>query len=630
MEAGTSSTVRLTTSEAIVRWMIAQRTRLEDGSEAQLFPGVFAIFGHGNVTCLGHSLQQAGDAMPTWRGQNEQGMALAAVAYNKAMKGRQIMAATSSVGPGATNMVTAAGVAMSNRLPLLLFSGDSFTSRIPDPVLQQVEHFTTPSTTVNDAFRAVTVFWDRITHPAQILSALPAATSQMLDPATRGPAFMGLPQDVQAQAFDYPTRFFETVVHEVPRPRPDVSEIVEAARLINDAHTPLIIAGGGVHYSVAEAELQAFAFQRGIPVVETVAGKSSLLGDDPSYIGPIGVTGSEAANNLAAEADVVITIGCRLQDFTTGSWTLFTNDNTMFVNINTTRFDAIKHRSVPVVGDARETLRELAGLTADYQTNDSWKELAALNKAGLRTYLDSIGTPPADGDPLSYANVVRAINDIATEDDICLAAAGGFPGEVNNGWWSKGVHTFDCEYGFSCMGYELAGGWGASMALETKRSDGDVFVFVGDGSYLMMNSDLYSSVLTGHRMIVLVCDNGGFAVINRLQTGQGGEPFNNLLSDTRRGGPAAKDLVKVDFAGHARAMGCYAENVSTIDEMQAAVERARSADRTTVIVTDVDPYTWTEGGCSWEVGVPEVSALQSVNDAKAAMEKSMANQRKGV
>jgi 3D-(3,5/4)-trihydroxycyclohexane-1,2-dione acylhydrolase (decyclizing) len=622
-------TVRLTTSEAIVRWMIAQRTRLEDGTEAALFPGVFAIFGHGNVTCLGHSLQQAGDALPTWRGQNEQGMALAAVAYNKAMKGRQIMTATSSVGPGATNMVTAAGVAMSNRLPLLLFSGDSFTSRIPDPVLQQVEHFGSPSTTVNDAFRAVTVFWDRISHPAQILQALPAATSQMLDPATRGPAFIGLPQDIQATAFDYPTRFFEPVVHEVPRPRPDVSEVVEAARIINDANTPLIIAGGGVHYSVAEAEVQAFALQRGIPVVETVAGKSSLLGEDPSYIGPIGVTGSEAANNLAAEADVIITVGCRLQDFTTGSWTLFTNDNTIFVNINTTRFDAQKHRSVPVVGDARETLRELAALTDDYHAHDAWKELAATNKDGLRSYLDAIGTPPEDGDPLSYATVVRAVNDVATEEDVCLAAAGGFPGEVNNGWWSKGIHTFDCEYGYSCMGYEISGGWGAAMAHRQRHDRGDVFVFVGDGSYLMMNSDLYSSVLTGHKMIVLVCDNGGFAVINRLQIGQGGEPFNNLLSDTRRGGPAAQDLVKVDFAGHARAMGCNAENVSTIEEMKAAVARARSADRTSVIVTDVDPYTWTEGGCSWEVGVPEVSVLQGVNDAKAAMEKAMQDQRMG-
>ncbi|NNF55586.1 MAG: 3D-(3,5/4)-trihydroxycyclohexane-1,2-dione acylhydrolase (decyclizing) [Acidimicrobiales bacterium] len=622
-------TVRLTTTQAIVRWMIAQSTLLSDGTQASLFPGIFAIFGHGNVTCLGHALEQAGDDLPTWRGQNEQGMALAAVAYNKAQKGRQIMAATSSVGPGATNMVTAAAVASANRLPLLLFSGDSFVSRIPDPVLQQVEQFHAPTITVNDSFKAVTTFWDRITHPAQVVQSLPAAVSRMLDPATRGPAFIGLPQDIQGEAFDYPERFFEPTVHEVPRPRPDVSEIVEAARLINGAQKPLIIAGGGVHYSVAEAQLRDFASKRGIPVVETVAGKSSFLGDDPSYIGPIGVTGCTAANDLAAEADVVIAVGCRLQDFTTGSWTLFANENTVFVNINTTRFDAIKHRSVPVVGDARETIHELQGLTTDYAAPSSWTKLAAEKKAGFGDYLDLIGGAPAEGEPLSYAQVVRAVNDLATENDICLAAAGGFPGEVNNGWWAKGIGTFDCEYGFSCMGYEIAGGWGASMAQQARGHEGDVFVFVGDGSYLMMNSDIYSSVLTGHKMIVLMCDNGGYAVINRLQTGQGGEPFNNLLSDTRRGGPAADDLVRVDFAAHARAMGANAENVSTIAELKAAVERARSADRTTVIVSEVDPYTWTEGGSFWEVGVPEVSVKQSVLDARAGMDKGKSDQRVG-
>ncbi len=622
-------TVRLTTSAAIVTWMAAQRTTLADGTEAPLFPGIFAIFGHGNVTCLGHALEQARDELPTWRGQNEQGMALAAVAYNKAMRGRQIMAATSSIGPGATNMVTAAAVASANRLPLLLFSGDTFVSRVPDPVLQQVEQFHSPSTTVNDAFRPVVAYWDRIAHPAQIAQSLPAAVSRMLDPATRGPAFIGLPQDVQAMAFEYPERLFDTVVHEVPRPRPDSSEVVEAARILSESTKPLIIAGGGVHYSVAEAELREFATSHGIPVVETVAGKSSLLGDDPSYVGPIGVTGCAAANDLAAEADVVLAIGCRLQDFTTGSWTVFANERTVFVNINTTRFDAVKHRSVPVVGDARETLRELGQLTAGYRAPDAWTELAMEKKAGFRSYLDAIGTAPPAGDPLSYAQVVRAVSDLATEHDVCLAAAGGFPGEVNNGWWSKGIGIFDCEYGFSCMGYETSGGWGAAMARHALGSPGEVFVFCGDGSYLMMNSDLYSSVLSGHKMIVIMCDNGGFAVINRLQIGQGGVPFNNLLADTKRGGPAAEEVVKVDFAAHARAMGCQAERVETIDELAAAIERARRADRTTVIVSEVDAYTWTEGGGFWQVGVPEVSTRQAVVDARAAMDKGTADQRIG-
>ncbi|MDH5522007.1 MAG: 3D-(3,5/4)-trihydroxycyclohexane-1,2-dione acylhydrolase (decyclizing), partial [Acidimicrobiia bacterium] len=584
-----------------------------------------------NVTCLGHALEEVKEQFPTWRGQNEQGMALAAVAYNKAVRARQVMVATSSVGPGATNMVTAAAVASANRLPLLLFSGDTFVSRVPDPVLQQVENFGEPSTTVNDAFRAVTKYWDRITHPAQIAQSLPAALATMLDPATRGPAFIGLPQDVQAAAFDFPVRLFETMVHEVPRSRADASELVAAVDRLKHARKPLIIAGGGVHYSVAESVLADFAAAHDIPVVETVAGKSSLTADHPSYVGPIGVTGCEAANNLAAEADVVLAVGCRLQDFTTGSWTVFKNEDTVIIGVNTARFDAIKHRSMPVVGDARETIREMAELLGDWQAPAAWMGQADSERHGYRAYIESIGTPDPSADVLTYAQVVRAVNDQSNEHDVCLAAAGGFPGEVNNGWWSKGVHTFDCEYGFSCMGYEVSGGWGAAMAHEAMgRSDeGDLFVFVGDGSYLMMNSDLYSSVLSGHKMIVIVCDNGGFAVINRLQIGQGGKPFNNLLADCRLAGSHNGEVVEVDFAAHAAAMGCASETVSSYGELQAAIERARAADRTYVIATKVDAYSWTEGGSFWQVGVPEVSNLQSVRDARAEMEKGQADQRIG-
>ncbi len=620
-------TRRLTTAQAIVQWLMAQRTILEDGSEAPLVPGIFGIFGHGNVTCLGHALEEVQDDFPTWRGQNEQGMALAAAAYNKAVKGRQIMAATSSVGPGAVNMVTAAAMASANRLPLLLFAGDTFTSRIPDPVLQQVEQFGTPSVTVNDAFKPVCAFWDRITHPAQVVQSLPAAIATMLDPATRGPAFIGLPQDVQAMAFDFPERLFETVVHEVPRPRPDSTEVVRAAEALKGATKPLIIAGGGVHYSVAEATLAEFAHTHGIPVVETVAGKSSLLGDDEAYVGPIGVTGCEAANNLAAEADVVLSVGCRLQDFVTGSWTLFANPDTTIIGLNTTRFDAIKHRSMPLVADAREGLRELGDLLGDWSAPASWMERAGNEKAGFRAYLDQIGEPSPD--VVSYAQVVRAVNDGAGPGDVCLAAAGGFPGEVNNGWWAKGVGTFDCEYGFSTMGYEIAGGWGAAMAYGPgggAETDGEVFVFVGDGSYLMMNSDLYSSVLAGHKMIVIVCDNAGFAVINRLQINQGGKPFNNLLEDCRLGGD---EVVRVDFAAHAASMGARSVTVDSIDGLKAAVERAREHERTSVIVLEVDQYTWTEGGSFWEVGVPEVSNMQSVLDARADLDKGKADQRIG-
>ncbi|MFZ8996911.1 MAG: 3D-(3,5/4)-trihydroxycyclohexane-1,2-dione acylhydrolase (decyclizing) [Ilumatobacteraceae bacterium] len=611
----------LTTAQAIVKYLIAQRT-VVDGRDVPLFPGVYAIFGHGNVTCLGHALEEARDELPTWRGQNEQGMALAAVGYAKATRGRQIMVATSSIGPGALNMVTAAGVAHANRLPLLLISGDTFQSRIPDPVLQQVEHFGDPTVTVNDAFKPVSRFWDRITRPEQVVHSLPHAVATMLDPATRGPVFLALPQDVQAESFDYPEQFFDVVVHEAPRPRPDRNQLRRAADLVRTATRPLVICGGGVHYSGAEAELQAFAEAHGVPVVETVAGKASLLASHPLNAGPVGVTGCESANALAAEADVVIAVGTRLQDFTTGSWTAFSS-SARFVGINAAGFDAIKHAAAPVVGDAKETLAELAPMLAGWTAPEEWGDRAARATEGYHAYIDKIAARTDAGSPGSaelptYAQVVGAIDRVARPSDYALTAAGGFPGELNNGWRAKGLDSFDCEYGFSCMGYEISGGWGAKMAMPER----EVIVFVGDGSYLMMNSDLYSSVLSGHKLIVIVCDNGGFAVIHRLQTNQGGAGYNNLISDTRNAGE-----VYVDFAAHARSMGCEAESVSTIAELEAAFERARASERTYVIAMKTSDHDWTEGGTFWEVGVPEVSNRAAVRDAKSAMDQGKQTQR---
>jgi 3D-(3,5/4)-trihydroxycyclohexane-1,2-dione acylhydrolase (decyclizing) len=611
--------LRLTVAAAIVRYLVAQRTVI-DGAEAPLFPGVFAIFGHGNVTSLGLALQEAGDALPTWRGQNEQGMALAAIGYAKAVRRRQIMVATSSIGPGALNMVTAAGVAHANRLPVLLLAGDTFASRVPDPVLQQIEHFDDPTVTVNDAFKAVTRYWDRVMRPGQIISSLPQAVRTMLDPATCGPALVALPQDVQAEAFDYPDAFFDPVVHEIPRPRPDGGQLDEAARVIASAERPLIIAGGGVHYSGAEVELTAFAERFNVPVVETVSGKASLLASHRLNAGPVGVTGCTSANALAAAADVVIAVGTRLQDFTTGSWTAFA-PTARFVGINAAGFDAAKHRSQPVVGDAREALAELAPKLADWSGPEEWTDRARRETEAYHAYIDKIAAPAEESMP-TYAQVVGAVDRIARPDDYALTAAGGFPGELNNGWRAKGLDTFDCEYGFSCMGYEISGAWGAKMALTDRGRGGDVFVFVGDGSYLMMNSDLYSTVLSGHKLIVIVCDNGGFAVINRLQVNQGGVPFNNLISDARH-----RELVHVDFASHARAMGCEAETVSTIAELESAIERARAATRTYVIAMRTDAFAWTEGGTFWEVGVPEVSGRPTVQAARAALDDGKRGQR---
>ena len=612
---------RLTTAQALVRYLIAQRT-VVDGVEVPLFPGVFGIFGHGNVVSLGHALQEAGDALPTWRGQNEQGMALAAIGYAKAARRRQIMVATTSIGPGALNMVTAAGVAHANRLPVLLLCGDTFASRVPDPVLQQVEHFGDPTITVNDAFKPVVRYWDRIVRPEQLIPSLPQAVATMLDPANCGLAFLSLPQDVQAEAYDFPDEWFAVTVHHPVRPRPDAGQLAAAAALLRGAQRPLIVAGGGVHYSQAEAELTQFAERHGIPVVETVAGKASLLASHPLYGGPLGVTGSESANNLAGRADVVLAVGTRLGDFTTGSWTVFSDPATRIIGLNAAAFDAGKHRSQPLVGDAAATLPELSALLDGVYTSAEWREEQTRNVAGYHAYIDRIAAPEAVGPNAlpTYAQVVGVADRSAREGDYALTAAGGFPGELNNGWRAKHLDSFDCEYGFSCMGYEISGAWGAKMA----RPDGEVIVFVGDGSYLMMNSDLYSSVLSGHKLIVIVCDNGGFAVINRLQVNQGGVPFNNQIADTRH-----KELVYVDFAAHAAAMGCIAESVTSVAELDAALERARGNDRTTVIALRTEPNVWTEGGCFWEVGVPEVSNRAEVLAAHAAMQVGKQQQRIG-
>jgi 3D-(3,5/4)-trihydroxycyclohexane-1,2-dione acylhydrolase (decyclizing) len=612
-------TIRLTVAQAIVRFLIAQRTEIA-GAEAPLFPGVFAIFGHGNVTCLGEALHAAGDRLPTWRGQNEQTMAMAAVAYAKAVRRRQIMVATSSIGPGATNMVTAAGIAHANRLPILILSGDTFAGRVADPVLQQVEHFNDPSRTVNDAFRAVTRYWDRIIRPEQLFQSLPHAVATMLDPADCGPAFIGLPQDVQAEAFDFPVRFFTPRTHHPRRPGPDRREIAAATSALRGADRPLVIAGGGVHYSRAAAELAGFAERHNLPVVETVAGKSSLPWDHPSFAGPIGVTGSTSANSLANDADVVVAVGTRLQDFTTGSWSVFQDPDLKLIALNSGRYDAGKHADLPVVGDARRSLEELGAALGGWRAPDTWIERARAEYRSWNAYIDEAASPPEGDRQPSYAAVIRTVNEVARPSDYALAAAGGLPGELNKQWRARGVGTFDCEYGFSCMGYEIGGAWGAAMALPDKT----VISFCGDGSYLMASSDIYSSVLSGHKFILVLCDNGGYAVIDRLQVDKGGAPFNNLLEDVR-----AENRVRVDFAAHAGSMGAHVEVVEELDELRPALERARSSNRTAVIVIATDTETWTGGDAWWDVGVPEVSEREEVRVARAEHEAERKHQRIG-
>jgi 3D-(3,5/4)-trihydroxycyclohexane-1,2-dione acylhydrolase (decyclizing) len=620
----TDATIRLTTAQAIIRYLDNQFIEI-DGEELRVCGGGFGIFGHGNVTCLGEALYGVQDTLPLYRGQNEQGMGFAAAAYAKQWLRQRFMFCTASAGPGTANLLTSAALAHANRLPALMLCGDTFLTRLPDPVLQQLEHFGNPTLGVNDAFKSVSRYWDRITHPAQIIQSLPNALATMLDPADCGPAFIGLPQDVQGWAFDYPEAFFAKRVHKIRRQRPCEDEIAAARAIIMSAKRPVIIAGGGVQYSRAVTELTALAEEFNIPVIETIAGRANMLADHPLNIGPVGVTGSDSANAVAAKADVIIAVGTRLQDFTTGSWTAFAKD-AKIVGVNVGRHDAMKHMSAPVVGDAKVALTDLQRALKSFAVDPTWTEFAQSERVKWDAY---VAKNVASGNRVnSYAQAIGLVNDMCDPRDRVVAAAGGLPAEVTANWRTKDIGTVDVEFGFSCMGYEIAGGWGARIAQSQREPDKDTIVFCGDGSYMLMNSDIYSSVLTRKKLIVLVLDNGGFAVINKLQNNTGNESFNNLIADT----PTAVDPFTVDFEAHAAAMGANAETVANPAELAEAFKRAKAADKTSVIVMKVDPYEgWTtEGHTWWEVGTPEVSDSASVMEKHAEIEATRTKQRRGL
>ncbi|MEO0357796.1 MAG: 3D-(3,5/4)-trihydroxycyclohexane-1,2-dione acylhydrolase (decyclizing), partial [Pseudomonadota bacterium] len=550
----TQDTVRLTTAQAIVRYLDAQFIEI-DGQEWRLCGGGFGIFGHGNVPCLGEALYAVQDTLPLYRGQNEQSMGFAAAGFAKQWLRQRFMFCTASAGPGTANLLTASALAHANRLPILMLCGDTFLTRLPDPVLQQLEHFGDPTFGVNDAFKAVTRYWDRITHPAQVIQSLPAAIHTMLDPADCGPAFIGLPQDVQGWVYDYPAKMFEKKVHRIRRITPDAAEIGDAVALLKTAKRPMIIAGGGVQYSGAVQQLTTFAETHQIPVVETIAGRANMLATHDLNIGPLGVTGSNSANTISEQADVILAVGTRLQDFTTGSWTAFAQD-AQFINLNTARHDAAKHRSLPVVGDAKTGLMALADALQGYTAPAPWTAMAREERAKWDAYVaDNV----AFGNrPNSYAQAIGVVNDLCDPRDRVVAAAGGLPAEITANWRTLDIGTVDVEFGFSCMGYEIGGAWGARIAQMQREPDQDTIVFTGDGSYLMLNSDIYSSVLTQKKLIILVLDNGGFAVINKLQNNTGNESFNNLIADT----PTVPKAFAVDFQAHAASMGAVAETVA--------------------------------------------------------------------
>jgi 3D-(3,5/4)-trihydroxycyclohexane-1,2-dione acylhydrolase (decyclizing) len=612
-------TIRLTAAQAMVRFLAAQMTEV-DGRKQRLFEGVFAIFGHGNVAGFGEALYSARDLLPTYRAHNEQGMAHAAIAFAKASRRKRMMACTTSIGPGALNMVTAAALAHVNRLPVLLIPGDVFANRIPDPVLQEVEDFGDGTVSANDCFRPVSRYFDRIMRPEQIVPALNRAVAVLTDPADCGPVTLAFCQDVQAEAYDYPTSFFEERVHRIRRTTPDVRDVADAAGLLRSAKKPLVISGGGVLYSEAEAELIDFCTRRGIPVGETQAGKSAMPVDHPLAMGAIGVTGTAAANALAAEADVIVGVGTRFADFTTGSWALFKNSERRLIGVNVQPLDAAKHRAVAVVGDAKTSLAGLDATLGDWKAPSAWTEAAAKGKADWEKAAARY-TAPTNAALPSDAEVLGAMMRSGEKSDVVVCAAGGLPGELQKLWRPGEPLGYHVEYGFSCMGYEIAGALGVKMALP----DREVFVTVGDGSYMMMNSELSTSLMLGKKLTIVLNDNRGFGCINRLQKETGGAPFNNLLEDTRH-----EILAAVDFVVHARSMGAEAVKVASIAELEEALAKARAAKTTQVIVIDTDPSASTDaGGFWWDVAVPAVSARAEVTAARRKYEETLAIQRIG-
>jgi len=608
-------TIRLTMAQALTRWMTMQSIRQFDGSIQPAFAGVWAIFGHGNVAGLGEALFAVKDQMPTFRGHNEQTMAHSAIAYAKQKSRRQMMAVTSSIGPGATNMVTAAALAHVNRLPVLLLPGDVFANRRPDPVLQQIESFSDGTMSANDCFKPVCRYFDRITRPEQLLKALPKAMSVLTDGAECGPVCLSLCQDVQAEAFDYPEQFFAPKIWEIYRPRADERAISEAVTALASAKRPVILAGGGVKYSGAQARLKAFAEAGGIPVCATQAGKSVLAEDEPLYLGAVGVTGSSAANQMIAQADLVLAIGTRLQDFTTGSNTLIAGK---LISLNIQSHDAFKASAISLVGDADKGLEELgSGLTA-YQTStqyqaeiskarDEWAEaVAQVTSAEISRQL------PSD------SQVIGAVNRAAPKNAIVVGAAGSMPGELHKLWQTGQVDGYHMEYGFSCMGYEVAAGLGVYMACPERPA----IVFAGDGSYLMHNSELATAVMMGASFTLVITDNRGFGCINRLQAATGGAAFNNLLADSHH-----EILPEIDYVAHAGSMGAHAVMATTLSELETAISDSIARGGVNVVVINTDPEPSTEaGGCWWDVAVPAVSERKNMRQLHDHYTKQRARQ----
>jgi len=621
------ATRRLTMAQALLTFLKRQHVE-RDGVESPFFAGCFGIFGHGNIAGIGQALQQMPD-FRYYQARNEQAAVHTAVAYAKVKNRLQTLVCTSSIGPGATNMITGAAVATINRLPVLLLPGDIFARRNVAPVLQQLESEQTQDISVNDCFKPVSRYWDRINRPDQLLTALPEAMRVLTSPSGTGAVTLALPQDVQAEAFDYPEAFFRRRVWRIPRNRPDREAVVRAAELIRSSLRPLIIAGGGVIYSGATETLRELVDRTGIPVGETMAGKGSLRFDHPLNLGAIGVTGTLAANRIAHDADLVIGMGTRYSDFTTASKTAFQNPAVRFININVTGFDAGKHFGLSLIGDARVTLEELGSLLEGWQVDGEYRLASCRLHEEWEAEVDRIYA--IRNEPLpSQGEILGAINELSSPDAIMINAAGSAPGDLHKLWRARHSKNFHMEYGFSCMGYEIAGGLGAKMAAPER----DVYVIVGDGSYLMLSSDLATSIQEGCKLIVVLIDNAGFKSIGGLSRSLGQDGFGTRYVYRKDGvlpGDSAGEDVEpllIDFAANARSLGAQVIACLTYKDLVSGLYQAQKTDRTTVLTIPSDRYVGVPGYESWwDVHVAEVSEMPAVREARKAWEEMRAKER---
>ncbi|MEU6260781.1 3D-(3,5/4)-trihydroxycyclohexane-1,2-dione acylhydrolase (decyclizing) [Streptomyces sp. NPDC047043] len=617
-------TIRLTTAQALVRFLAHQYSE-RDGQEQRLIPGVWGIFGHGNVAGLGQALLQAattGEAdLPYYLARNEQGMVHASVAYAKMRDRLATFACTASTGPGSTNMITGAALATTNRIPVLLLPSDMFATRAADPVLQQLEDTRGGDVTVNDTFRVVSKYFDRIQRPEQLIPAALAAMRVLTDPVETGAVTLALPQDVQAEAHDWPVDFFRRRVWHVGRPVPESQAVERAASLLRNARKPFIVAGGGAVYSGAETELRAFAEATGIPVADTHAGKGAVPWDHPYAVGGIGSTGSYAANELAKDADVVLGIGTRYSDFTTASHTVFANPDVAFVNLNVARLDAVKHSAEPLVADARLGLQALAGALADWEVSPTYRARTRELIARTREIEDECFAPDRNTGPLpAQTQILGALNDVLDDRAVVINAAGSMPGDLQQLWRARDPKAYHVEYAYSCMGYEVAAGAGAKMADPTR----EVVVLVGDGSYLMMAQEIVTMVSEGLKVIIVLVQNHGFASIGSLSESLGSQRFGTKYR-YRNGtsGQLDGDVLPVDLAANASSLGADVLHAASVEEFRAAMEKAKAATRTTVVHVETDLYGPNPPGHGWwDVPVSEVSALGST---QAAYETYAAN-----